>query len=160
MLCDSLLVLCFYPARVAVVKSRDMHWSLLAQRDQRDISLSSLRMLIVADGANPCEYRLLDTLLNRMNTSRTVTGSSKFIVSVETQGLFRLAMPSSTSFRPVDCGQRWSAHVQVPPRQWPSPSAGTLTTLQQLKQDFPIAIVVHVYCTIYTEHGLLVYFTL
>lgn len=42
-------------ARVAVVKSRDMHWSLLAQRDQRDISLSSLRMLIVADGANPCE---------------------------------------------------------------------------------------------------------
>ncbi|MEQ2157359.1 hypothetical protein GOODEAATRI_001031 [Goodea atripinnis] len=44
-----------YKARVAVVKSRDMHWSLLAQRDQRDISLSSLRMLIVADGANPCE---------------------------------------------------------------------------------------------------------
>lgn len=44
-----------YTARVAVVKSRDMHWSLLAQRDQRDISLSSLRMLIVADGANPCE---------------------------------------------------------------------------------------------------------
>lgn len=43
------------PARVAVVKSRDMHWSLLAQRDQRDISLASLRMLIVADGANPCE---------------------------------------------------------------------------------------------------------
>uniref|UniRef100_A0AAX7SKI0 DMAP1-binding domain-containing protein n=1 Tax=Astatotilapia calliptera TaxID=8154 RepID=A0AAX7SKI0_ASTCA len=35
----------------AVVKSRDMHWSLLAQRDQRDISLSSLRMLIVADGS-------------------------------------------------------------------------------------------------------------
>lgn len=44
-------------ARVAVVKSRDMHWSLLAQRDQRDVSLSSLRMLIVADGANPCEYK-------------------------------------------------------------------------------------------------------
>lgn len=43
-------------ARVAVVKSRDMHWSLLAQRDQRDISLSSLRMLVVADGANPCEW--------------------------------------------------------------------------------------------------------
>lgn len=52
----------FYPARVAVVKSRDMHWSLLAQRDQRDISLSSLRMLIVADGANPCEYSILDII--------------------------------------------------------------------------------------------------
>lgn len=58
--CDSIvsLSLCLSvscTARVAVVKSRDMHWSLLAQRDQRDISLSSLRMLIVADGANPCE---------------------------------------------------------------------------------------------------------
>lgn len=42
-------------ARAALVKSRDMHWSLLAQRGQRDVSLSSLRMLIVADGANPCE---------------------------------------------------------------------------------------------------------
>uniref|UniRef100_A0A3Q3K9Q9 DMAP1-binding domain-containing protein n=1 Tax=Monopterus albus TaxID=43700 RepID=A0A3Q3K9Q9_MONAL len=48
-----------YKARVAVVKSRDMHWSLLAQRDQRDISLSSLRMLIVADGANPCDWKSL-----------------------------------------------------------------------------------------------------
>lgn len=42
-------------ARAALVKSRDMHWSLLAQRGQRDVSLSSLRMLLVADGANPCE---------------------------------------------------------------------------------------------------------
>lgn len=45
-------------ARAALVKSRDMHWSLLAQRGQRDVSLSSLRLLVVADGANPCEYRL------------------------------------------------------------------------------------------------------
>ncbi|XP_062948399.1 disco-interacting protein 2 homolog A isoform X8 [Cynocephalus volans] len=44
---------CSYKAQAALVKSRDMHWSLLAQRGQRDISLSSLRMLIVADGANP-----------------------------------------------------------------------------------------------------------
>ncbi|KAF3843036.1 hypothetical protein F7725_001885 [Dissostichus mawsoni] len=51
-------------ARVAVVKSRDMHWSLLAQRDQRDISLSSLRMLIVADGANPWSISSCDAFLN------------------------------------------------------------------------------------------------
>lgn len=44
-----------FVARAALVKSRDMHWSLLAQRGQRDVCLSSLRMLIVADGANPCE---------------------------------------------------------------------------------------------------------
>jgi len=41
-------------ATVAVVKSRDMHWSLLAQKDHKDVNLSSLRMLLVADGANPC----------------------------------------------------------------------------------------------------------
>lgn len=28
----------------------------MSHRDQRDTSLASLRMLIVADGANPCEY--------------------------------------------------------------------------------------------------------
>ncbi|NXB05502.1 DIP2A protein, partial [Cnemophilus loriae] len=55
---------CSYKARVAVVKSRDMHWSLLAQRDQRDVSLSSLRMLIVADGANPWSISSCDAFLN------------------------------------------------------------------------------------------------
>lgn len=45
-------------AKVACVKSRDMHWALVAHRDQRDINLSSLRMLIVADGANPCKQPL------------------------------------------------------------------------------------------------------
>ena len=44
------------PATVAIVKSRDMHWGLLAQKDHKDISLASLRLLLVADGANPCEY--------------------------------------------------------------------------------------------------------
>ena len=43
-------------ASVAIVKSRDMHWGLLAQRDHKDINLTTLRMLMVADGANPCEY--------------------------------------------------------------------------------------------------------
>lgn len=41
-----------------MVKSRDMHWGLLAQRDHKDINLSSLRMLLVADGANPCTFAI------------------------------------------------------------------------------------------------------
>ncbi|XP_072541480.1 disco-interacting protein 2 homolog A isoform X2 [Salminus brasiliensis] len=53
-----------YKARVAVVKSRDMHWSLLSQKDQRDVSLGSLRMLIVADGANPWSISSCDAFLN------------------------------------------------------------------------------------------------
>lgn len=44
-------------ARIALVKCRDLHWAMMAHRDQRDTSLASLRMLIVADGANPCELR-------------------------------------------------------------------------------------------------------
>uniref|UniRef100_A0A158P740 AMP-binding domain-containing protein n=1 Tax=Angiostrongylus cantonensis TaxID=6313 RepID=A0A158P740_ANGCA len=40
-------------ASVALVKSRDLHWGLLATRDHKDVNLSSLRSLVVADGANP-----------------------------------------------------------------------------------------------------------
>lgn len=61
-------------AKVACVKSRDMHWALVAHRDQRDINLSSLRMLIVADGANPCEwgrgaFLLVFTSVNELSSS-------------------------------------------------------------------------------------------
>ncbi|XP_057400864.1 disco-interacting protein 2 homolog A isoform X1 [Balaenoptera acutorostrata] len=55
---------CAYKARAALVKSRDMHWSLLAQRGQRGVSLSSLRLLIVADGANPWSISSCDAFLN------------------------------------------------------------------------------------------------
>jgi len=46
----------FVAASVAIVKSRDLHWGLLAQKDHKDINLASVRMLLVADGANPCEF--------------------------------------------------------------------------------------------------------
>ena len=32
-----------------------MHWGLLAQKDHKDINFASLRLLLVADGANPCK---------------------------------------------------------------------------------------------------------
>ena len=52
-----------YKASLAVVKSRDLHWGLLATRDHRDINLSSLRMLLVADGANPWSLSSCDQFL-------------------------------------------------------------------------------------------------
>ncbi|MBN3307900.1 DIP2C protein, partial [Amia calva] len=55
---------CQYKAKVACVKSRDMHWALVAHRDQRDVNLSSLRMLIVADGSNPWSISSCDAFLN------------------------------------------------------------------------------------------------
>ncbi|ESO03015.1 hypothetical protein HELRODRAFT_187099 [Helobdella robusta] len=53
-----------YKATVAVVKSRDLHWGLLAQKDHKDINLASLRMLLVADGANPWSLTSCDSFLN------------------------------------------------------------------------------------------------
>nr|XP_033791975.1 disco-interacting protein 2 homolog B isoform X2 [Geotrypetes seraphini] len=53
-----------HKARVAVVKCRDLHWAMMAHRDQRDISLSSLRMLIVTDGANPWSVSSCDAFLS------------------------------------------------------------------------------------------------
>lgn len=61
---------------MAVVKSRDMHWALLAQKDHKDVNLSSLRLLLVADGANPCEYTVYIFLLlsvNKMNATHIWT---------------------------------------------------------------------------------------
>lgn len=40
-------------ATVAICKSRDLHWGLLSTRNHKEINLSSLRIILVADGANP-----------------------------------------------------------------------------------------------------------
>ncbi|XP_068605164.1 disco-interacting protein 2 homolog C [Brachionichthys hirsutus] len=55
---------CQHKAKVACVKSRDMHWALVAHRDQRDVNLTSLRMLVVADGSNPWSISSCDAFLN------------------------------------------------------------------------------------------------
>ncbi|KAF5879793.1 disco-interacting protein 2 B-A-like isoform X3, partial [Clarias magur] len=57
-----------HKARVALVKCRDLHWAMMAHKEQRDISLSSLRMLIVADGANPWSVSSCDAFLNVFQT--------------------------------------------------------------------------------------------
>uniref|UniRef100_A0A8C4IU97 Disco-interacting protein 2 homolog Bb n=1 Tax=Dicentrarchus labrax TaxID=13489 RepID=A0A8C4IU97_DICLA len=53
-----------HKARVALVKCRDLHWAMMAHREQRDTSLASLRMLVVADGANPWSVSSCDAFLN------------------------------------------------------------------------------------------------
>nr|XP_018897953.1 PREDICTED: disco-interacting protein 2 isoform X2 [Bemisia tabaci] len=53
-----------YRASIAVVKSRDLHWGLLATKDHKDISLSSLRLLLVGDGANPWSLSSCDQFLS------------------------------------------------------------------------------------------------
>ncbi|KAI4824474.1 hypothetical protein KUCAC02_012983 [Chaenocephalus aceratus] len=53
-----------HKARIALVKCRDLHWAMMAHKDQRDTNLSSIRMLIVADGANPWSVSSCDAFLN------------------------------------------------------------------------------------------------
>ncbi|XP_055624093.1 disco-interacting protein 2 isoform X10 [Toxorhynchites rutilus septentrionalis] len=53
-----------YRASCCLVKSRDLHWGLLATKDHKDISLASLRMLLVADGANPWSLSSCDQFLS------------------------------------------------------------------------------------------------
>ncbi|XP_054750065.1 disco-interacting protein 2 homolog C-like isoform X1 [Lytechinus pictus] len=53
-----------YKATLAIVKSRDMHWGLMAQKEHKGINLNSLRMLLVADGANPWSLSSCDAFLS------------------------------------------------------------------------------------------------
>lgn len=50
-------------ASAALVKSRDLHWSILATRDHKDIHLGSLRCIVVADGANPWSLSSCDQFI-------------------------------------------------------------------------------------------------
>lgn len=51
-------------ASIAVCKSRDLHWGLLATKDHRELNLASLRLLLVADGANPWSLSSCDQFLS------------------------------------------------------------------------------------------------
>ncbi|CAF4933395.1 unnamed protein product, partial [Rotaria socialis] len=57
-----------YHITAAIVRSRDMHWAVLALRDMNQISstinLSSLRVLIISDGSNPWSLTAVDTFLS------------------------------------------------------------------------------------------------
>lgn len=57
-----------FKATVAVCKSRDLHWGLLATRDHKDVNLSSLRMLLVADGSNPWSLSSCDQFISVFNS--------------------------------------------------------------------------------------------
>uniref|UniRef100_H2ZBW5 DMAP1-binding domain-containing protein n=1 Tax=Ciona savignyi TaxID=51511 RepID=H2ZBW5_CIOSA len=51
-------------ASIALVKSRDLHWTLAMQRETPNINLKTLRMLVVSDGANPWSIGACDMFVN------------------------------------------------------------------------------------------------
>jgi len=68
-------------ATVAICKSRDLHWGLLATRDHAGLNLSSLRMLLVADGANPWSLSSCDQFLSVFQV-RTTKGQSVTVIMI------------------------------------------------------------------------------
>ena len=56
-----------YHITTAIVRSRDMHWAVLAMREASNLSstinLSSLRLLLISDGSNPWSLTAVDTLI-------------------------------------------------------------------------------------------------
>lgn len=63
-----MLMITKYKATVAICKSRDLHWGLLATRDHKDVNLSSLKMLLVADGSNPWSLSSCDQFVHVFNS--------------------------------------------------------------------------------------------
>ena len=63
-----MLMITQFKATVGICKSRDLHWGLLATRDHKDVNLSSLRMLLVADGSNPWSLSSCDQFINVFNS--------------------------------------------------------------------------------------------
>lgn len=53
-----------HKAAGAVVKSRDMHWALLAEKEHSSINLSCLRVLLVSDGSNPWSLNTCDNFVS------------------------------------------------------------------------------------------------
>lgn len=83
-----------YRASCCPVKSRDLHWGLLATKDHKDISLASLRMLLVADGANPWSLSSCDQFYNAFQSKGLrsdvicpcASSSEAFTVSIRRSG--------------------------------------------------------------------------
>ena len=75
-------------ATVAICKSRDLHWGLLATKDHRELNLSSLRMLLVADGANPWSLSSCDQFLSvfQVRVLQISTNATNLIERVKLEG--------------------------------------------------------------------------
>lgn len=88
-----------------LLKSRDLHWGLLATKDHKDINLSSLRMLLVADGANPWSLSSCDQFLSVFSAKGLrsdaicpcASSSEIFTVSLRRPGRANLAYNSQNT---------------------------------------------------------------
>jgi acyl-CoA synthetase (AMP-forming)/AMP-acid ligase II len=131
-----------YRACVAVVKSRDLHWGLLATKDHKDVNLSSLRMLLVADGAKSLVSQLMRPILISIPTEGAASGRHMPLRQLQrgTHGL-RQATGEGRSERD---GARGALHARLELRGGRVDQENSLTslTLQDCGQVMPGCVIV------------------
>lgn len=133
-------------ASCCLVKSRDLHWGLLATKDHKDISLSSLRMLLVADGANPWSLSSCDQFLSVFQTKGLradaicpcASSSEVFTVSLRRPGRSSVGFSQSATGRGV-LSMAALSHGVV---RVDSEDSLTSLTLQDCGQVMPTATIV------------------
>ncbi|KAH9283284.1 Disco-interacting protein 2 -like protein C [Echinococcus granulosus] len=113
-----------YRASVAIVKSRDLHWALLAEREHPYCNLSSLRALLVTDGHNPWSLNSCDLFAAKFksrglnpNAICPIAGSSETL----TLALRRPILPSSATA--PNTGGLFGLHSNGAPRGVPTSAA-------------------------------------
>ncbi|GIY21701.1 disco-interacting protein 2 homolog C [Caerostris extrusa] len=93
---------------VAICKSRDLHWGLLATKDHKDVNLSSLRLLLIADGSNPSSPEGLTVSIRRPGQILGPVSCGRGVLSMSalSYGVIRVDQENSlTSLTLQDCGQ-------------------------------------------------------
>ncbi|XP_059217269.1 disco-interacting protein 2 isoform X2 [Stomoxys calcitrans] len=133
-------------ASCCLVKSRDLHWGLLATKDHKDISLSSLRMLLVADGANPWSLSSCDQFLSVFQSKGLradaicpcASSSEVFTVSLRRPGRSSIGFSQSATGRGV-LSMAALSHGVV---RVDSEDSLTSLTLQDCGQVMPTATIV------------------
>ncbi|XP_073840161.1 disco-interacting protein 2 isoform X2 [Musca autumnalis] len=133
-------------ASCCLVKSRDLHWGLLATKDHKDITLSSLRMLLVADGANPWSLSSCDQFLSVFQSKGLradaicpcASSSEVFTVSLRRPGRSAVGFSQSATGRGV-LSMAALSHGVV---RVDSEDSLTSLTLQDCGQVMPTATIV------------------
>ncbi|XP_035213720.1 disco-interacting protein 2 homolog A-like isoform X1 [Stegodyphus dumicola] len=99
-----LIMITKFKASVAICKSRDLHWGLLATKDHKDVNLSSLRLLLIADGSNPWSLSSCDQFISVFH-SRGLRPDAVCPCAASPEGLTVSVRRPGQILGPVSCGR-------------------------------------------------------
>ncbi|XP_055926372.1 disco-interacting protein 2-like isoform X4 [Argiope bruennichi] len=99
-----LIMITKFKASVAICKSRDLHWGLLATKDHKDVNLNSLRLLLIADGSNPWSLSSCDQFISVFH-SRGLRPDAVCPCAASPEGLTVSIRRPGQILGPVSCGR-------------------------------------------------------